>query len=97
MDKELNNHLAHSGILLEIEKLFPFYFKVDRNLVITGIGASLSKLIPGKNSVFHETLQLLKPKILHPLNFESLQSICSGFVLIKIKHKEKALLRGQFE
>jgi PAS domain S-box-containing protein len=97
MDKELNNHLAHSGILLEIEKLFPFYFKVDRNLVITGIGASLSKLIPGKNSIFHETLQLLKPKILHPLNFESLQSICSGFVLIKIKHKEKALLRGQFE
>jgi hypothetical protein len=49
MDKELNTHLAHTGILLEIEKLFPFYFKLDRVLAITGSGASLSKLIPEKN------------------------------------------------
>jgi PAS domain S-box-containing protein len=97
MDKELNTHLAHTGILLEIEKLFPFYFKLDRVLAITGSGASLSKLIPEKNKLFNETFQLLKPKISDPLNFESLQSICSGFVLIKIKNKEKALLRGQFE
>jgi len=97
MDRELNTHLAYSGILLEIEKLFPFYFKLDRDLVITGTGTSLSKIIPGKNSFFDETLQLLKPKIAPPLNFESLKAICSGFVLIKIKNKDKALLRGQFE
>jgi hypothetical protein len=32
MDKELKNHLAHSGILLEIEKLFPFYIDQKNHL-----------------------------------------------------------------
>lgn len=93
----MNNHQEEAGISEEIDQLFPFHFKINTSLEITGMGRSLKKLVHQKEQHFSAVFQLLKPKISSSITFQLIKEICSGFVLVKFLNREKIYLKGQFE
>ena len=94
---DMNELQVKSGILEEIEQLFPFHFRLDSSMMIVGMGKSLKKLLPQTEQHFTEVFQLLKPKVSPSIEFESIKEICSGFVLVKFLYRENIYLKGQFE
>jgi PAS domain S-box-containing protein len=97
MERELMILPPETGELIEIGKLFPFHFIINRSLELTGAGSTLLKLLPAEKLYFPDQFKIIKPKITNPSDFEELKSICSGFVVIRLTAKEKAILKGQFE
>lgn len=86
--------------LPEIEKLFPFYFIVDKSMSIIKKGPSLEKILSfsgESTNAFHSIFFIIKPKSSPLFDFEYLKSILSGFVLIGIHGLNNTILKGQFE
>ena len=81
----------------KFEKIFPFYFVVNENLVVEACGESLKKLhnnIPNDN--FNKTFTLVRPSI-ENISFEKLQNLQNNLVVIEFFENKKVKLRGQFE
>jgi PAS domain S-box-containing protein len=78
-------------------ELFPFYFLIDSDLIIKGLGKSLAKAVPTikLNDDFSKVFRLKRPS----LETHSLASLCSLFnQLIIIETTCQGLdLRGQFQ
>ena len=86
--------------LPEIDKLFPFYFIVDKSMSIIKKGPSLEKILSFSDestNAFHSIFFIIKPKSSPPFDFEYLKSILSGFVLIGIHGLNNTILKGQLE
>jgi len=86
--------------LPEIDKLFPFYFIVDKSMSIIQKGPSLEKILSFRDestNAFHSNFFIIKPKSSPPFDFEYLKSIVSGFVLIGIHGLNNTILKGQLE
>ena len=92
--------MENSGFLLgseKLNKLFPFYFILDRNLKIKNLGTSLIKLIPNKDlDSFQQNFELKRPN-LDLISFTILLEDCREWVWLEIKNPNKNALRGQFE
>ena len=98
---EINHYDTSPTVhLLEIDRLFPFYFIVDESMSIIKKGPSLEKILSSHNEstdVFHNRFFIIRPKTNTQPDFEQLKSICSGFVLIGIHGLKNTLLKGQLE
>jgi len=81
----------------QFNKIFPFYFIVNENLIIDSAGISLLKIIPDLiNTNFCDFFLIKRPKV-ESVKFTSLLAIVNQLVLIEIKNKNKTILRGQLE
>lgn len=81
----------------QLNRLFPFYFLVNRNLEIVSHGNSLSKIIPLKT---RESLQKyidFKSPLLPGYGFEDLLGIANQPVLLEAVHNRSITLQGQLE
>jgi PAS domain S-box-containing protein len=81
----------------KFEKIFPFYFVVNENLVVEACGESLKKLQNNiVNNNFSKTFILARPNIEY-ISFEKLENLQNNLVVIKFVENNTLKLRGQFE
>jgi PAS domain S-box-containing protein len=78
-------------------RLFPFYILINRELNVTAIGKSISKLI-GKENINQFNHFFSIPRPLTPINsFEDLAALQDQLVVLVSSTVQKFLFRGQFE
>jgi len=81
----------------QINRLFPFYFLLGKDLEIKEIGNSLNKLIHShKKNFFQDVFKIKKPEV-SEITRETIQSLCNQWVWLEMQNENKVLLRGQFE
>ncbi|MFV0604795.1 MAG: response regulator [Niabella sp.] len=79
----------------QLNRLFPFYVKINSQLVISGMGKSMTKLIGTKtNSLFNSVFSVARPFTIVK-TFYDLKNLTNQLVLIEITADLK--LRGQIE
>lgn len=80
-----------------INRLFPFYILVDKQLQIISIGKSLEKICTAKpQHIFSEYFIIKRPET--PINsFEDFNVLINQLVVVEIKSAQPISLRGQFE
>jgi PAS domain S-box-containing protein len=81
----------------QFNRLFPFYIRVNRQLVITAGGLSLKKIcgeICGE--LFTEHFKVKRPFV-ELTDAASFLSVCGQVVVIQVKNTGSVILRGQFE
>ena len=84
----------------EIDKLFPFSFSLNNELIITQIGPSLRKIVQTKNKstiFFHDIFQIIKPSFKFEISFNSLKEFSGKLIIFKINDLENVSLKGQLE
>ncbi len=79
-------------------RLFPFFFILNKDLEIVAVGDALNKLIPKSlNNKFSNFFEINLP-LIEIINFNSIQSLNQEIFILKIGNKEGiVILRGQFE
>jgi PAS domain S-box-containing protein len=81
----------------KFEKIFPFYFIVNENLIVESCGESLKKLHNNiVNIAFTKTFNLVRPNIEY-ISFENLERLQNNLVVIEFVANITVKLRGQFE
>ena len=81
----------------KFEKIFPFYFIVNENLIVESCGESIKKLQNNiVNNNFSKTFILARPNIEY-ISFEKLENLQNNLVVIKFVENNTLKLRGQFE
>jgi PAS domain S-box-containing protein len=84
----------------EIDKLFPFSFSLNNELIITQIGPSLRKIVQTKHKstiFFHDIFQIIKPSFKFEISFNSLKEFSGKLIIFKINDLENVSLKGQLE
>lgn len=83
----------------EINKLFPFNFTLDINLLISSIGPSLTKLINAdvRNLPFSHIFKIIKPSKIELNSNEDLNKVLGNFIILSLANNPDALLKGQIE
>jgi PAS domain S-box-containing protein len=84
----------------EIDKLFPFSFSLNDELIIIKIGPSLRKIVQTKEKStisFHDIFQIIKPSFKFDISFNSLKEFAGKLIIFKIKDLEDVALKGQIE
>ncbi|MCJ8211052.1 PAS domain S-box protein [Mucilaginibacter sp. RS28] len=81
----------------QLNRVFPFYFIIDRQLQVTGYGQSLKKLA-GKelHGCFNSNFLVYRPH-LDVIDFDAIHSLSDRLSIIKLLDKPDQFLRGQFE
>jgi signal transduction histidine kinase len=80
----------------QLEKLFPFFFVLDRNLQIVRKGESLKK-ISGDEIYFVKQFSFVRPSLGIKYEFESIQKFQEQVFVLKMLGLEKKIeLKGQF-
>ncbi len=81
----------------QFNRIFPFYFLLNHDLVIESNGVTLEKLFPGiKGKTFAENFILIRPE-LSQVDFNSLELLVNQLVIIGCRNQQKTTLRGQLE
>jgi hypothetical protein len=82
---------------LQFNRLFPFYILINRELKVTAMGKSISKLL-GKENVNQFNHFFSIPRPFTPINsFEDLIALKNQMVVLEFASEQKLLFRGQFE
>jgi PAS domain S-box-containing protein len=83
--------------LEQLNRLFPFFIKIDRKLKIVDYGKSLRKLLPGiQGESLLKVTKILRPQI-NELNFEQLKEVNDQLIVVSIADARSTSLRGQFD
>ncbi len=81
----------------QFDRIFPFYIRMNQQLVIESNGKTIEKLFPGiVGKSFSENFILKRPE-LSDLSFESLLTALNQIVIIDCKNPRRTMLRGQLE
>ncbi len=81
----------------QFNKLFPFFIRLNRDLVVIDCGSSLRKLNPDLlNSYFQANFLIKRPQI-SQYDFPSIQSLLNQWIWIETYAEKKIILRGQLE
>ena len=81
----------------QLDKLFPFYFEMDRDLNIVSFGKSLSKLIDNIiNKNINDVFSVERP-YLTTIDADFISNSIDQLFIIKGKNNNELILRGQFE
>lgn len=80
-----------------LEKLFPFYFILDRELNLLHAGVGLKKII-GDETQFQELFEFQRPGIGITCDFDSIVTFSEQIFLLRFKKFQsfKGILKGQF-
>jgi signal transduction histidine kinase len=79
-----------------LEKLFPFFFTLDRDLSIELKGKSLNKIIP-KAEKFQDTFSFRRPRLGVEYRFDSIADFTDQIFILQIKNLPHPInLKGQF-
>lgn len=83
---------------ISFNRLFPFYIILDQDLNISGIGQSLSKILPNlkEKSAFTDSFTIVRP-CFETLTKENFNEVFNQLVVIDSKEDNSISLRGQFE
>ena len=81
-----------------LNTIFPFYIFIDENLIIKGIGESISKMLPdlAEKELFTSYFNIVRPTI-QKVNLHNFNSLLKQLVVITSKGFNVLTLRGQFE
>lgn len=88
----LENHISRNLL----EKAFPFYFCVNKELQVIGMGKSIAKLLPKKSPFYlHEIGEIIRPSQAR-INFEDLKNREDELILLELKLETgKVLFKSQ--
>jgi PAS domain S-box-containing protein len=81
----------------QVNRLFPFYILINKDLRVIGLGESISKLLEKEHiDQFNHFFAILRPDTsIHV--FDDLVALHNQLVILKSGTSNKLLLRGQFE
>jgi PAS domain S-box-containing protein len=81
----------------QLNRLFPFFIKIDRSLRIVDYGKSLRKLLPGvQGQSLLKAARILRPQV-ENINFEQLKEVTDQLIVISLTDHLNTALRGQFD
>jgi len=80
-----------------VNRLFPFYILVDKQLQIISIGKSLEKICTAKSQHLFSDQFLIKRPETHINSFEDFNVLINQLVVVETKSDQPISLRGQFE
>ncbi|MDN3642955.1 PAS domain S-box protein [Lutimonas halocynthiae] len=91
----MNHSFSFSGA--QLDRIFPFYIKINRDLQVTGLGRSLVKVIPlSEGSLFNDYFSIPRPRT-EIKHFDDLVSVQNQLIVLKSSLDTELTLRGQFE
>jgi PAS domain S-box-containing protein len=81
----------------QLNRLFPFYFSLNQDLIIESNGGTLQKIAPNIiGLLFSDAFTLQTPNI-EKLSYNKIKNIANKLVVIECQNDEKTILKGQFE
>jgi PAS domain S-box-containing protein len=88
------------GFLLndeQLNRLFPFFILIDKNMIVCAAGKSMQKFSPHCNNAPFEANFTLKRPYNTNIDFSLLKQLCNKLVVIDIHNTNNTFVRGQFE
>lgn len=81
----------------QLNRLFPFYILVNKDIKVMSVGKSMEKLCSlKKNDSFTSLFSLVRPNTVLD-NYETLKTLKNQLVILETNTTEKITIRGQFE
>ena len=81
----------------QIERLFPFYIRINQDLEVLALGRSLTKIYPlAKEKLFNQFFSIPRP-LTEVDCFDDLVMLQNQLIVLKAHSEEELVLRGQFE
>lgn len=92
------NDFTFQFSISDFDKIFPFYFLLDRQCTVMQMGSSLSKLLPEikTGNSFNDLFYFKRPQV-QQLNCDTVDQIMNQLIIIQSFGDASIYLKGQFE